>query len=84
MFTGSEIVEMMAFSELEPWGEGAEDGRCAALRAQIAASTQGKKRKAFRIRNFLPFDRDHKIARPKSIGELTDILKNAFLGGGKG
>lgn len=78
--TYSELAEWVAFSKLFPFGEEAEDIRLAMVSLMIAQTAQtGKRRKRYKLNQFMPFKRYH-LSRPKSGIALVTKVVATFKG----
>jgi hypothetical protein len=73
-----ELIHWIAFFQLFPFGEDANDIRTALLCSVVAnASPNRKKGRTFKPKNFLPFQRQHR-PRPRSKETLIAHIKAAF------
>lgn len=76
--TARELVEWMAYYELEPWGEERADLRAAIVASTIANIFRGK-RAAYKVEDFMP-EFGRRAKSPNELLKLAEML-NATLGG---
>lgn len=72
----TEMAEWLAFSRLYPFGEIAKDVRSAMVATLIAQTSQtGKRRKKYKLKDFLPFKRDHLPLETTREGLVSRVMK---------
>lgn len=77
----TQLVEWMAYAQLDPFGERRADLRIARLMAFQANMWRGKNQRAYRVEEFMPKFGEPK--RQKSNTEIYQLLRTAVILGGK-